>query len=165
MFRPATIGIIMKWLIKNSSGTVNFDEYFSYIESIKGELTPRVYKFASDWNLYSLDSRSSLHDCWLESLVVKERGTGERGECRNCSIALSLLGAYHDRVIMIEYLGVESYSVNSSNLTECSRGHADLLMHEIRLNKQSLIEHEVVFANGGSFKVAFSDLSHIETER
>lgn len=155
----------MKWLKKNSGGTVDFDEYFAYIESIKDVLTPSVYKFASNWNLYSLNSRSSLHDCWLESLTVNENGAGERGACRNCSVSILLLGAYHDRIIKIDYIGVERYSLDAVNLTKSLRGHSDLVMHEIRIGEQSLVEHEIIFASGGSFKVVFSEMHHAEERR
>ncbi len=152
----------MKWLNKDSNGTINFDEYFNYIDSIRSSISKETYDFASNWELYSLDSRSSLHDSWLESLVINEVGSGDRDASRECSIILSLFGAYHDRIITLEYIGVERYSINSIDLKNASRGHSDLLMHEIRLSDNGLIVHEVVFTNGSSFEIVFNGLVHSE---
>lgn len=48
-----------------STGSINFDRYFSYIESIRGKLPSHVFAFASQAKYYDLESPTSLHDAWL----------------------------------------------------------------------------------------------------
>lgn len=152
----------MYWLKNDKNGVVNFDQYFNYIESVKESLPLRVYGFASNWDMYSLESPSSLHDSWMESFYIKEDGKGNRKQVRECTAKLALLGAFHDRRIILEYSEVQSYTVHSIELTNGFRGHADLALHELRAGDDGSVEHEIRFSNGGYIQIVFGDLVHTE---
>ncbi len=59
---------------------------------------------------FNLDSRSSLHDAWLETLTIRETASGERKQIRQLEVHVRLLGPYHDRWIHLNYAGVTQYS-------------------------------------------------------
>lgn len=122
---------------------IDFDAYSPYLASIRDRLPAHVAVFASDPRHYSLDDRESLHDAWLESVVVTEPASGARHEERRCELELRLLGAFHDRVHVLRYSAVRHYELLTDDVT---RGHGDLITHEVRLasDDQSVV-HEILF--------------------
>jgi len=64
------------------------------------------YAFASHTDHFNLDSRSSLHDAWLEALTVRETASDERKQIRQLEIQVCLFGPYHDRRVHLNYTGV-----------------------------------------------------------
>jgi len=52
----------MKHIFMDNDGVTHFESYFEYLKSMKDKMPSHVYQFASDYNHYSLDSHSSLHD-------------------------------------------------------------------------------------------------------
>ena len=149
----------MEYIEKKVCGAYNFDKYFSYIKTIKNNLPKNVFTFASNWKYYSLESHSSLHDSWLERLSIEEKNKRDEQD-RTANITVLLLGAYHDRLISLEYLDVHYYLIEGILLD--TRGHGDILIHEIRLNKKNLIEHEVLFSDNTKFLISCSNIIHKE---
>ncbi len=151
----------MEWLKPLENGEIKFDDYFEYIESIQKKLPINVYKFASNWDIYSLESRSSLHDSWLLNISIEELRDNPKKRFDSCNISVILLGAFHDRKICLKYLNVSKYLLNS-DLSSDSAQEKDLTVHEFRLNQNNQIEHEIQFSNGSSLEITFADMDYEE---
>lgn len=147
----------MKYLLRNSGGEYTFDDYFNYLDSVKEKFPVNMYKFASDWEKYSLESKSSLHDSWIEQIIIEEIGSGARKEKRNINLSITLLGPYHDRKFVLKYLSIEEYSLVGLNLRNALKGHGDILVHEFRLASNESFEHEILFESNGSIVIRFRD--------
>jgi hypothetical protein len=155
----------MEYICKKPGG-IDYPEYEKYLESIREKLPQHVYAFAANPDHFNLESRSSLHDAWLESVAVNEVATGKRSEIRQLEVRLSLLGPFHDRRIQLHYTGVAQYSLKAPPKYDQSRfqhtAHGDLFTHEIRLGLNGLIVHELLFERDATFLIECSDIRHSE---
>jgi hypothetical protein len=140
----------------------SFEEYRGYLESIRDQLPPHVYAFATDVNRYSLDSPQSLHDCWLASLSVFEERSPHRPFRPAVRIRLRLLGQRHDRYINLTYHDVRGYELVGcpNRYNPADTFHGDVATHEVRFEHATLV-HEIQFVSEsrvliqcGSFDVA-----------
>jgi hypothetical protein len=147
---------------RDSAGTWQLDQYFEYLGTIRERLAPHVVAFALPAERYSLDSPHSLHDAWLESLIIEELASGARGEQRNLRIAIRLLGAYHDRYHELNYMGVRRYRIE---VGAAQGGHSELLVHELRIGDAGLLGHELLFASGAVIDLECEDLRYTERLR
>ena len=152
--------------ILSSSGELQFGSYLAFLDSIKDRLPPHVHAFASDSRYYGVDSPSSLHDAWLETLTLREVASGERHEIRPLEIRLVFLGPMHDRRIHLHYRAVTRYLFTFEGPARPPVSHGDLITHEIRLGKKGLI-HELLFepgpaGRGATLLIECSDLRHSE---
>jgi hypothetical protein len=152
--------------IQRKPGEIDYSEYEKYIHSIRAELPEHIYAFASNPAHFNLGSPSSLHDAWLESLVVNEVATGERSEIRQLEVKLTLLGPSHDRRINLHYTGVAQYSFQVPPRYGQSRyhytAHGDLFTHEIRLGHNGLMIHELLFEREATLLIECTDIRHSE---
>jgi len=90
------------------------------------------------------------HDAWLESLEIIEPATGSPGEKRRISIKLTLLGAYHDGLLVFTYFGVRRHSLTSY---ACDQGVGDWLRDEFSASADGMIAHRIIWhcpASGAS---------------
>lgn len=142
-----------------------FDPYFNYVESIKTELSPALYEFASDYDNYNLTSHTSLHDAWLEEFSIREVQQPSSKTDRVLEISSTYLGPFHDLKIHITYRDVHWYELinpqESRTQPPTTVPHGDLLLHEIRVASKGLFEHELVFSRGGRFLVCFEEFEHL----
>ncbi len=156
----------MKFIPNGKSGIIDHTRYRVYLESIREKLPPHVYAFASDIRYFNLESHSSLHDAWLENFIVREVATGETQEIRRMEIAIALLGPFHDRRIHLHYTGVTQYSFNAPPRYGEKRykhtEHGYLITHEIRLDHEGLLVHEILFERDATFLIECSDVRHSE---
>ena len=140
------------------------DSYFEYLASVRAQMPPAAYSFASDRRNYDLSSHQSLHDAWLEYLAIREPSSGERHELRRIEIECVLLGPYHDKEIVLTYLDVASYALKTPKEfaapPSADTGHGDLLMHEMRSDSTGLIVHEMVFSRGSEIVITARDFRH-----
>jgi hypothetical protein len=155
-------GAYLRLVYQNSAGIWQLDRYFDYLDSVREHLAPHVAAFALPAERYSLDSPHSLHDAWLESLIIEELAAGERGEQRSTRIAVRLLGAYRDRWHELTYSGVRSYRIAAG---AAQGGHSDLLVHEVRIGDAGLLAHEFLFASGAVINLECEDLCYVERLR
>jgi hypothetical protein len=160
------VGAHMEYILNNKPGEIDYSPYRAYVESIREQLLPHVYAFASDIRYFDLESHSSLQDSWLESFTVREVATGERQEIRRMEIAIVLLGPFHDLRIHLHYTGVTRYSLVAPPRYGHSRydhtAHGDLFTHEIRLGHEGLLVHELLFERDATFLIECSDIRHSE---
>lgn len=147
-------------------GDINWTRYSRYVESIRDQLPSHVFAFASDSRHFDISSHSSLHDAWLDSLIVREVARGERQEIRRMEVAITLLGPFHDRWIRLHYNGVTRYTFSAPPRYGEPRyehtAHGDLLTHEIRLGENGLLIHELLFEREATFLIECSDIRHSE---
>lgn len=156
----------MEHILNGKPGFIDYGHYLKYVASIRDQLPPHVYAFASNSNYFNLESNSSLHDAWLESVTVREASSGEHNEIRQLEIHICLLGPFHDRRIHLRYTGVSQYSINAQARYEEQRykhtAHGDLFTHEIRLGHNGLLVHELLFEREATFFIECSDIRHSE---
>jgi hypothetical protein len=156
----------MEHILDSNTAGIDFTAYLVYVESIRQKLPSHVYSFASDQRYFDLSSHSSLHDAWLETLIVRETSSGKQREVRGVEITISLLGPFHDRRIHLHYTGVTRYVFttaprHSRRGRQCT-AHEDLFTHEIRLGHAGFLVHELFFERGSTFLIECSDMRHSE---
>jgi hypothetical protein len=156
----------MKYILNSEKKGIDFGRYSAYVESIRNKLPAHIYAFASNPCHFNLDSHSSLHDAWLETLTVREAASGERNHIRRLEIHLCLLGPYHDRRIHLKYAEVAQYSFFTPPRYGEPRyehtAHGDLLTHEIRFGHNDLLIHELLFERDATLLIECSDITHSE---
>ncbi len=154
----------MRYILDELGGPVEYGRYTAYLATIRHRLPANVYEFASSPANFELGSHSSLHDAWLESFSITEPAGGERNELRSIDIRSSYLGPFHDKRILINYIDVVSYSIQTPpgfRLPPSYRtGHGDLITHEIRLQDDDLMIHELLFSRGSVFEICFTRFEH-----
>lgn len=154
----------MKYIIGSEPNTINYDNYLKYVESKKNAFADVIYDFVSNSAHFDLRSPSSLHDAWLESFQINET-RDPNARCARLTGTLILLGAFHDRKIIIKYGNITSYLFSfkgTPNVGQHQRTiHGDLFTHELRAHGKTYI-HEILFRSGGKFRVTFSDFEHNE---
>src|SRR5258706_8378391 len=100
----------MKYIKDASGGGWDLKSYFGYLDDIKDRLPADLFAFARNADNYDLMSHQSLHDAWLNSVLMIENATGSRSEIRKVSIECRFLGPYHDLEIILLYSNVSRYS-------------------------------------------------------
>jgi hypothetical protein len=122
---------------------IDFDAYFAYLVTVRDRMSEHVAAFAADPRHHSLTDRESLHDAWVDSVVVREDARGTRGEARSTAVEITLLGPFHDRIHVLRYAAVRRYELVGSAVVA---GHGDVYAHEVRLAHDGVsIEHELLF--------------------
>ncbi len=147
--------------IFNSQTGIDFACYARYLESIRYQLPAHIYAFASDSRHFDLNSHSSLHDAWLETLTILETASGERSQIRQLEVQLCLLGPFHDLRIHLHYTGVTQYRFITPPRYD-HPAHGDLLTHEVRLGHDGLLVHELLFERDATFLIECADFRHSE---
>lgn len=126
----------MKYVqIDSVTGVLNWDKYFEHLLRIQHQLPAALYKYAANWDHYSLEGANSLHDAWLVSAQFSYKEQ---------EVILEFLGARHDRRHVLHYVGVKSYVFDLD--VEYRFGDRDILAHEFRLD-DGLLTHEILFSN------------------
>jgi hypothetical protein len=148
----------VRFLKNDSNDGLRFDDYFQYVESVRHQLSPEAYSFASNFDHYDLQSKTSLHDSWVQSVHIEESASGSRNEARQLGIRVSLLGPYHDRVLMLFYDNVSEYAINAKCSVAQAVAHGDIFTHEVRMTDGQHVIHEILFASGSTFLVQCRDL-------
>ncbi|MGH8620042.1 MAG: hypothetical protein ACREUW_20310 [Burkholderiales bacterium] len=154
----------MRYILDESDGPIDFDRYLNYLQTIRDRLPAAVYRFASDSANFDLSSHCSLHDAWLEHFNITEPAEGARNELRRIDIKSSYLGPFHDKRILINYIDVIGYSIQTPSTflgpPSYRTGHGDLITHEIRLDDDNRLEHELCFSRGSVITVCFKGFAH-----
>lgn len=142
----------------------SFDEYIEYMKVNKGKFPAKVYDFVTDVNRHNLNSPHSLHDSWMTSISIKENRNKFRPFDPKPSIELELLGQMHDRDIILTYSGIEKYKIkglkNPLNYADTYQG--DILCHQVTLNKQELLIHEILFRSESKIVIICENFDCIE---
>lgn len=132
-------------------GWTGFDAYFEYLASIQDRLDPALYAFVSDPERYYPSPKKTLHDAWLQRLLLAP--DEPRSRSPRMILALEFLGPYHDRTLRLRYDDVRAYSFDQTLRTRANR--QDLLMHEFRIDESTgLLEHVFEFDDELYLRVA-----------
>lgn len=129
-------------------------QYQQYLKSISLHLPESAQAYAlADWHYNHLDHRAP-HDAWLQRLEISESVSNDVRHAQNGRIVATLLGAYHDGIIEIEYVDVLSYAIqrNTGLL-------GDWQYDEVRISDDGSVLHEVEF-DEGSWLVVCRNLAY-----
>lgn len=154
----------MHYILDDQTAGINFCNYFSYLRSIEARLPKHIFEFASNPQHYDLTSHSSLHDAWLEGLTINEEPRNKIGQL-GLEVHLVLLGPFHDRKIHLKYSQVKAVQFHwpsSSIGPEKEPVHRDVITHEIRLDSDGLLTHELLFDQKRTLSISFRDFAHQE---
>src|ERR1022692_4974754 len=78
-----------------------------YIAGIRTQLPPGAKEFLSaEWH-YNYSDHSCPHDSWIQSIEI--HNDNANGVAK--AVRLHVLGAFHDRVIRFDYMGVTDFSI------------------------------------------------------
>ncbi|MHB1131521.1 MAG: hypothetical protein ACYC4L_03950 [Chloroflexota bacterium] len=156
-----------QWSQETDHREVNrtYNEYRRYLESVKDQLPSSAYEFATaPWH-WDVEDHRTLHDSWVESLSVSEVHPEDNVKQRGVTIAVRLLGPYHDIYTDMTYLEVSSYSLTLPRLSsvvpawsQVRTRHDDWLGDEVRVTDDNRIEHEIVFGFGGRWLIECTDI-------
>ena len=156
----------MEYIYQDEDGGWQIEPYFAYIASVADRMPPNAQRFVLNRDHFALFPRNSLHDAWVEAVVIREPAVGDRLEQRTIEIELQLLGAYHDGRIWLTYQQVQSYVLSTPVEFPLppsgTVGHGDLLIHEVRLTEAGFIVHEILFSRGSTMVIECADLVHTE---
>lgn len=151
---------LMKYIKKLSGGGWDLTAYYDYLNANQEKFPLEASVFALDQRNYDLTSHQSLHDAWLEWLLVSEPATGARSETRNIQIECRFLGPYHDYYIELKYIDVGEYKIITGQaMSNPFVSHGDLLMHEMCI-ENSHLSHEMEFSSGAIIKIKSGGFSH-----
>lgn len=156
----------MRYILNDQSDSIDFDRYLAYLDTVRSRIPQPVFAFASNPQHFDLRSPDSLHDAWLEEVVVREIATGERREVRRAQIEMTLLGQFHDRRIHLLYEAVESYrwEMPASGAPRYEHtAHGDLYTHEICVAANGRLTHEILFERNSTFFVECGSIKHWQT--
>ena len=136
------------------SFTEAWKNYRAYLDSIADKLPASAREFAiAEWH-HDHILHKAPHDSWVKSVLIYETATGPRNENRQINIKISLLDAYHDGTIELDYVNVSSYQLGSA-----SPFHGDWLRDEIRLSDAGLVIHEIEIA-GNTWLIESADIKY-----
>ena len=133
------------------------DAYREYLQSVKDRLPLSALEFATAAWHYEHNDHRCPHDSWVESLAITELATGERLQNRTLHISARLFGAFHDGHLLLDYANVHMYSLENP---KAQTGHGNWLIDEIRLSRNGLVLHEVLFSSGSRWLIEAADISY-----
>jgi len=134
-----------------------WQQYLQYLESVRHQMPKSAHEFASaSWHYDTADSRS-LHDSWVDSLVIREPSKGTRHEIRSVEIEVRLFGPYHNGNTTLRYEGVHAYSLQGA-VFHTRDGHGDWLCDEIRFTEHHVV-HEVEFESDARWTIECQDIT------
>ncbi len=136
-------------------------EYREYLELVRGRMPRSAHGLATaSWHYDTADARS-LHDSWVNSLIIREPADGDRHEIRSLEIEVRLLGPYHDGNTTLIYRKVYAYSLDTPfGFVSPPRdvGHGDWLCDEVRLSQRDHVIHEIEFSRGSRWVIECEDI-------
>lgn len=120
--------------------------YRKYLMSVGDKFPPNAFALAIlDWN-FVFSNYGCPHHAWLNSAKVFEDATGDREQGRHVGIETVLLGAYHDLLLTLRYVGVVNHTLSGCGLNG-SGGHYDWRYDELRLSDEELLIREIEWAS------------------
>lgn len=133
-------------IYQNELNVTCFDNYFDYLESIKGLIDKPVYDFFSDWDRYALSSVKTLHDAKLEMISFSGNKLSILFKLKSgCRLEL----IYED----VEFKLLKDFPLN-----------LDLLVHELHwLENRRIYEHMLCFDKHNNLTIWFKKFYFIES--
>lgn len=150
--------------ISGEFGSWDHRPYWQYLDSVKDLMPAHLFRFAANSENHDLVSLNSLHDSWLDYWNIVELSSNQNKKERSLQIEARFLGPRHDRHIYLTYKNVEEYNLQNpaqfAGPPSSKTGHGDLLVHELRIVREGLFSHELIFSRGTVFSVQFADFEH-----
>lgn len=142
----------MLFIHRDGEDSIEFGRYLDAPSTYSHRLPEAARQFAGDVERFALNHPKSLHDAWVESLVVKESHARDEADS-GVSLELVLLGQKHDRRIRLIYRRVERYEIRADKGGHRDTLHGDLYTHEVRLSEAGRVVHELLFVTGARLEV------------
>ena len=136
----------------------HWSRYCDYLASIRNQLPPAAYNFASaSWH-YDFSDHRAPHDGWVDEIIIREPASGNRKEHRSLEIVIKLFAAYHNGHIELKYLAVQNYSLGCC--AQSGYAHGDWMYDEIRLSDRKCVLHEIEWSCGSRWVIECGDVSY-----
>jgi hypothetical protein len=143
-----------------SFGGEPFQNYITYLETIKDRLSKNLYEFISDSKRHDLEEKS-LHDSWLNKIHIEViRDEENRNLEKSVEIEIEFLGAYHDRVFCLKFNDVFAYKFEEFAVKNC-----DLITYEVyseNIDEKDILVFNAEFADKHSVIIKSQNLEIIE---
>jgi hypothetical protein len=148
----------MLYIHRAGDESIMFGRYLEALSTYRSRLPEAVAHFAGDEERFVLNHPKSLHDAWLERLIISESRATEHIPSA-VGLEVVLLGQQHDRQIRLIYHGVVRYEIHGT--TEEGRYHdtfhGDIYTHEVRVSVAGRVIHELLFVTGSRLEVECLD--------
>jgi hypothetical protein len=128
--------------------------YEEYIESVRDLMPPGAMKLALSAEWYDFRCHHCPHDASLQEFKITVGATAS-GPKRENSGELKLLGAYHDRLLLLHYPRLMSFNIQASAL---NGGLGEWRYDEFRLSTSGNLLHEIEWASGARWLIEADDI-------
>jgi hypothetical protein len=155
--------------VLNNPGSGEYQRaYKSYIKSIQEdrELLPdKVYELATASWYFNARDKKCLKDGWVIGIELTNEFDFEIKRKKKTIFTLKLLGAYHDRVITLSYMGVTALNVQDLEETYVLKdGYDSWRIDEFSVVEEGFCKHLIYFISGKVWEITFEDLKVQTTE-
>jgi hypothetical protein len=133
-------------------------DYYNYLVAISNGLPKDTRSFAlADWYR---DPRhhDCPHDAWLLSVFFKAGAGGDR----SVNLELTVLGAYHDRVLQFYYSNVVEAKFDI--VGETNENVGDWLADEFGIIDQHRVSHEILWQKGSQWRIVADQVKLIVSD-
>ena len=136
--------------------TTYLDDYFAYLKDIKPNLPCEMKSFFCEEERYAINHDFSLHDAWIESLVIKNEYLENN---KKTYIQLVLLLANHDKKVILNYRNVFTIIYDGKPSRWVNKA-VDLLMHELHITQDGNYQHIIEFDSDIWLTIEFTEFSY-----
>lgn len=153
-----------KYIYMNYFGMQVFDEYFKYLDEIKGIIPVMAYNFFRDEERYFLHGDKTFHDAWMvEFQYVVNEDSFTNWDKSSYSAKLKLVNSKLEKLFLLNYKNVEVHSF-PCNLVYADFFRLDILYHELTWHElDRRCQHTLYFDDEKFIKIFFTDFEYLES--
>lgn len=155
--------------VLDSPGSGEFQKayrnYVKYLKENKELLPDQVYQLATaSWYFNARDKRC-FKDGWIIGIELSNEFDFDLKRKKKTIFTLKLLGAYHDRVVTMRYVGVTILKVQDLEEAYLLEGGYDSWrIDEFSVSKNGFCKHLIYFISGKVWEITFENLN-VETTK
>lgn len=124
-------------------------DYNQHLQKIISDLPGQTRAFAIAPWYHDPKSHDCPHDAWLMDLGLEAKTV--RDEDRAMNLTMTLLGAYHDRILTFKYTNVTE--CNFEILKTGTQNVGDWLNDELDIVERGFVSHEILWQFGKPWKI------------
>jgi len=128
-------------------GLILSKEYENHLKNIAPRLPDVTRSFVLTAWYRDPKSHDCPHDAWLIECSLKT----DIDDRQTSNLRLVLLGAYHDRVLILDYCKVTELTLDFADVPELMMG--DWLHDEFDVTGSGLVSHEIQWQNGLPWRI------------
>ena len=146
-----------RFIYDDENGVTRFDRYFEYLVQVSGRMPAALSEFALDPRRYELTGPLTLHDAWLETLLLDQSYEPNSNSLASRSVRVRLLLANQNR-LDLDYRDVTcvEYSAIPSQWPDKAK---DLLVHEFQIAEAGSFSHLIQFDGDVWLRLTFKEMS------